>query len=51
MRWLDVILAALLFIVTVQPLPCDQSDLGDLGDLETIIPKSPSKWDGKRRRT
>jgi len=46
MRWLDVILAALLFIVTVQPLPCDQSDSGDLGDqggLETLIPKSPEQ--------
>lgn len=46
MRWLDVILAALLFIVTVQPLPCDQSDLGGLGDpgdLETIVPKSPEQ--------
>jgi len=37
MKWLDVILSALLLIVTVQPLPCDQSAL------ERVIPKSPVK--------
>ncbi len=37
MKWLDVILSALLLIVTVQPLPGDQSVL------ERVIPKSPEK--------
>ena len=40
MKWLDIILAAVLLIATVQPLPCAHSDLTGL---ENIFPRTPEQ--------
>jgi hypothetical protein len=37
MKWLDIILAALLLVATVQPLPCSTSNL------ERVIPETPEQ--------